>query len=208
MSRNDSADQAQIKEIVEREWEMFSNANNEGGKAECQTQPEIFQIMRRSQILAWTPEIRKSYLQDLKQAESAGRNLCEEKYAYMMESTAPEKYEDIKNMLPDVSREKMEQIGRIVGINLEWEQVVDDKYKKIRAQGRPLRREQDTPYDTSVETYMTGELKTYSEKTIRLLYDYTDQCQKNGCNLAYEILKNMVMEYGYASVEEAEAYIR
>lgn len=208
MSGNESAKQAQIKEIVEREWEMFSNVNNIGGKAECQNQPDTFRIMRKSQVLVWTPEIRESYIDDLRQAKAAGRNLCEEKYGYMMESTVPEEFENIKDMLPAVSEKKMELIRRIVRINLEWEQAIDEKYKKLRAQGRPLRKEQDTPYDTSVETYMTGELKTYSEKTIRLLYDHTDQCQKNGCNLAYEILKNMVMEYGYASVEEAEAYIR
>lgn len=203
MNKSNSIDQ-QIENIVGREWEMFSNVDNEGGKAECQNQPETFWIMRKSQFLAWTSEIRDSYFMDLKQAKKAGRNLCAEKYGYMMESTFPEEYEGIKDMLPDIDKAKMEQIRRIVQINLEWEQVMDEKYKKLRANGRPLRKEQDTQYATSVETYMTGELKTYSEKTIQLLYEYTIRCKENGRNLAYEILKNMVIEYGYDSVETAE----
>lgn len=197
----------QIEDMIHLEWEMFSNVDNEGGKAECQNRPDTFWIMRKSQFLAWTSEIRESYLLDLKQAKKAERNLCAEKYGYMMESTFPEEYEEIKDLLPDVDKAKMEQIWRIVQINLEWEQEMDEKYKKLRANGRPLRKERDTQYETSVETYMTGELKTYSEKTIQLLYEYTVRCKENGRNLAYEILKNMVTEYGYDSVEAAEAQI-
>lgn len=204
MSKSGSIDR-QIENIIGMEWEMFSNVDNEGGKAECQNQPDTFRIMRKSQFLAWTFEIRDSYLIDLKQAKKAGRNLCAEKYGYMMESTFPEEYEGIKDMLPDIEKAKMEQIRQIVQINLEWDQEMDEKYKKLRANGRPLRKEQDTQYATSVETYMTGELKTYSEKTIQLLYEYTIQCKENGRNLAYDILKNMVTEYGYDSVEAAEA---
>ena len=206
MGRNSSMDQ-QIEDIMDVEWEMFSTVNNNGGKAECQNQPDTFRIMRKSQFSVWTSEIRDSYFMDLKQAKKDGRNLCAEKYGYMMESTFPEEYEGIKDMLPAIDKAKMEQIRRIVQINLEWEQEMDEKYKKLRANGRPLKKEQDTQYATSVETYMTGELKTYSEKTIQLLYDHTIGCKENGRNLAYEILTNMVIAYGYGSVEEAEAQI-
>lgn len=193
-----------IDSIVDIEWEMFSTVNNQGGRAQCQSRPDTFGRMRRSQLFAWTPEILESYLIDLKRAKILKRNLCTEKYAYMMAFTVPEEYEKIKAMLPAISEKKLRQIQEIVKINILWEQNVDEKYAKIRAHGRPLTKNMDTPDFCSVETYMTGELKTYSEKTIQLLHDYTVQCQKEGRNLANEILENTVAEYGYVCAEELE----
>lgn len=193
-----------IEEIVDREWAMFSTVNNEGGKASCQSRPATFGIMRKSQIATWTPEVMASYLDDLKQAEAAGRNLCTEKYGYMMEYTVPEEFAKIRELLPPVEPEKLNLIREIVAVNLDWERGVDRKYEKVRSRGRPLTKEQDTPSFTSVETYMTGELESYSLNTVRLLHSYTMECRENGRNLANENLENIVAAYGFDNIGDVE----
>lgn len=194
-----------IEEITDLEWDMFSSVENQGGKASCQSRPVTFNIMRSSQLKTWSAEILMSYRNDLLEAKQAGRNLCTEKYGYMMESTVPKEYEKIKPFLPVTDEKTMELIREIVAINLDWEKTVDEQYPNLRANGRPLYREQDTPVFTSVETYLTGELKTYSPATIRLLYDYTLACRDQGRNLAKDNLEIIVLSYGYASLEEAES---
>ena len=193
-----------IQKIVDLEWEMFSTVSNEGGKASCQSRPATFEIMRKSQILTWSVEIMESYLKDLTRAKAAGRNLCTEKYAYMMESTDPGQFEKLRPFLPPVEDEKQHLIQEIVAVNLDWERSVDQKYEKVRSRGRPLTKEHDTPFFTSVETSMTGELESYSLNTVRLLHAYTLLCKEEGRNLANENLANIVAAYGFDSVSDVE----
>lgn len=195
-----------ITDIVDMEWEMFAAVENQGGKASCQSRPDTFEIMRVSQLETWSEEIRQSYLSDLKRAKAQGRNLCSEKYGYMMESTAPSEYRKIKKYLPETDPDVMFMIRKIVAVNLAWEEQVDQAYPRLRANGRPLRKEQDTPYFTSVETYLTGELRTYSKQTIQQLYEYTLRCDEEGENLALKNLENIVHAYGYATLQDAEAF--
>ena len=193
-----------IQEIVEREWEMFSHVQNEGGKADCQKKPRTFEIMRSSQFQCWTETVLELYLRDLKQADILGRNLCTEKYAFMMEVTAPGEYEKIKKCLPEISKEVMGQIKAIADTNMEWEEYVNRIYPALRSNGRPLYKEQDSPLGVSVETYFICELKTYSPETIRALYEYTMECRRKNRNLALETLEYTVKAYGYESLEQAE----
>ena len=81
-----------IKSIIEREWDQFQHTNNEGGRASCQGNRPMFEVMRASQFAAWPQELLTSYLADLREADAGGRNLVTEKYARMMASTAPEIY--------------------------------------------------------------------------------------------------------------------
>ena len=96
-----------IKEIVEMEWQQFQNVHNEGGRASCQDDKETFEIMRNSQFLVWNEEVLKSYLADLQDAWADGWNLLTEKYARMMESTAPKEYEAFRDILPKRSEERI-----------------------------------------------------------------------------------------------------
>ena len=78
------------------------------------------------------------------------------------------------------------------------------KYPKVTSKGRPLYSKYDTPNYTSIETYLKGELSSYSVKTLKLYYEYIQSCVTNNINLAENNLENIVLEKGYSSIEEAE----
>jgi hypothetical protein len=92
-----------IASIVQAEWEMFQVVPNVGGPAGCQQDPKTFEIMRSSQAVSWSETALESYLDDLVTAQRSGRNLLTEKYARMMESTAPAEYAAIEHLLPPLT---------------------------------------------------------------------------------------------------------
>jgi len=72
-----------IHELCGREWNMFVQVNNRGGKASCQNDELFFRKMRTCQFSGWSDAMLQSYQKDLIHAENAGRNLPMEKYAWM-----------------------------------------------------------------------------------------------------------------------------
>ena len=94
-----------IKEIIAIEWGLFDKVQNCGGRAACQDDRETFGLMRSSQFQAWPRELLESYRGDLLSAQAEGRNPLCEKYAYMMERTAPAEYAGMKDALPVPSLE-------------------------------------------------------------------------------------------------------
>jgi len=193
-------------DIVELEWEMFSDVNNMGGKASCQEDFMTFKIMRASQAEAWSVELLRSYYDDLLQAKSQNRNLMTEKYARMMESTFPEEYKRFVNLLPVVDKKTLDQIERIIEINLKWKIETADKYPNLTNRGRVIYTKEDSMNSTSFETYLRGELRTYSSNTIQLYYEMMLDYSKKGENIEEVYLENTVKKYGYESLEKAEKY--
>lgn len=63
-------------------------------------------------------------------------------------------------------------IDKIAKIVLEWEEELSKKFRHIKkGGGRPLYSSEDSPFVTSVETYLRGELATYSKRTLELYYE-------------------------------------
>lgn len=197
--------EAIIREIISVEWELFDKVQNCGGRAACQDDSKTFAIMRSSQFRAWTPELLESYRDDLLSARTEGRNPLCEKYAYMMERTAPEEYAGIRNALPVPSPEKLWLTDLICAAHVEWQEELAKRYPCLSGQGRPIRKEADGPGITSFETYLRGELLTYSVETLRLYAALVEHSQKERVNLCEQILRNTVLQYGYPSLEAAEA---
>ncbi|HHU04950.1 MAG TPA: DUF4125 family protein [Clostridiales bacterium] len=193
-----------LKAILDIEWEMFSTTQNEGGKASCQEDREQFALMRTAQFTVWDENSLESYLEDLKSAEASGRNLIAEKYAYMMESTAPEEYERIRYLLPPVTAEKEALVASLVRQTVEWAEEFQRKYPKLASLGRPIHRSCDSPWLTSAETYHRGELLTYGERTLRLLDKLYRENAAQGSNLYEAVIEETVLLTGYKSLEEAE----
>ena len=196
--------EALIDEVIEREWEQFQYVKNEGGRASCQDDHETFVIMRKSQFMNWTQELLESYSQDLIEAEAAHWNLLTEKYARMMESTAPERYAELADILPKRSKERIQMQEEMIAQQIRWEEDFAVKFPGVASTGRMIHTSEDTPWDTSIETYARGEISTYSDRTVGLLKKLYDQMATDHENLSEKTLRNMTALYGYESLEEAE----
>ncbi len=192
------------KELIKTEWDLFQRVQNEGGRASCQEDPETFFLMRRSQFTAWPEELLESWHRDLKEAESAGRNLLAEKYAWMMRSTAPERFQEMRRFLhfPTLFGEQL--IEELVKQQLEWMEEYKERYPYLAAGNRVFYTSQDTPWSTSFETYLRGELYTYSERTLCLYRDLMRKLKGEGKNRALLVMETMVKSYGYAGLDAAE----
>ena len=193
-----------IEKIISREWDFFQKVQNEGGRAGCQDDAETFRIMRESQFLTWDEETLSGYLEDIKAAEKEGRNPLAEKYAYMMRSTAPAAYEKIRSLLPEISAEKERAVSAIAEIHLGWREEFEQRFPLLSGKGRPLRTEEDTPAAVSFETYLKGELYTFSEKTLNQYKRLLCERKAEGRNLCMETMENTVRFYGFRSLKEAE----
>ena len=197
-----------IDSVCKYEWDMFSAVNNNGGKASCQNDEAFFKKMRVCQFAGWSDDMLASYLVDLVEAAAIERNLPMEKYAWMMESTHPAEFEQIRPSLPDLSAEQLQLIGQLVQVQVAMEEEVDKAYPYMRANGRPLRKEHDTPYVTSFETYLEGELKTYSLDTLHAYAHHIAELYEQGGNLALLVAEATAKAYGFESLDAFEAFAK
>jgi hypothetical protein len=187
--------------ILEIEWEMFTEAGNVGGRAACQNERPTFIIMRRAQAEIWSLDTLRSYFDDLQKARQDGLNLMTVKYARMMESTFPGEYEAIKDELPPVSPGARQMAQRIMQHHLEWSKAAKARYPRLFSLGRPLNGSDPASQGrASIGTYLFCELLTYSEATLAHCLADTRKAAAEGVNLSLEILKNTAQHYGFDSL--------
>ena len=183
------------------EFEAFDKVRNEGGRASCQDDWPTFSIMRRSQYLLL------QYIYDFEREMRLGHNLITEKYGRMMEHTAPDRYERIKDNFPVLSDEKLAIIDQIAGIQVKWMEEFCERFPAMGANARKIHSYQDMAYDTSYETYLRGELGTYSDKMLELYAKFIVELSAQGKNLAFITMENTAKLYGYDSIESAERFM-
>ena len=193
-----------IKKILEKEWKYFSNLNNIGGRADCQDNREDFIIMRKSQWETFNEETLLSYLEDL----NSKNNPLFQKYAQMMKYNSPEEYEKIKDILEKASDEKTDLVNKIMFIYMEWEKEFFERYPIFSSMGRPLYSSEDDNIETSIETYLRGELLSYSEKTLKLYLNYVIDNKEKNINLAIKNMDNLARMQGFNDSDEVEEYYK
>ena len=194
-----------IDDIISLEWRAFDKVHNEGGRANCQDDFGTFEIMRKSQFLCWDAPTLNGYLADLHAAQQVGRNLIQEKYARMMVSTAPAQYASFAHTLPALTPWQLATIETIITQQVAWRLEFAAAYPQMSSQARLIRTAEDTPYETSFETYLRGELGTYSAATLLAYQSMIEAYASQGENLTTMTMNHTAMLYGYASLAEAES---
>ena len=193
-----------IEAIIFIEWSLFNKVQGEDGRASCQDDYGTFEIMRKSQFLCWDTATLDSYLNDLQIARRDGRNLIQEKYARMMVSTAPEQYASFAHTLPVLSCAQRMTIEGIVAQQLVWRDVFAVKYPRLSSLSRLIRSEEDRPHETSFETYLCGELGTYSAETLQCYAKMIDHYVIAGKNITMAAMGQTALLYGYRDLAAAE----
>lgn len=193
-----------VEQITKTEFKAFDKVQNAGGRASCQNDWPTFSIMRKSQYMTWNRIMLLQYLYDFIREFSLGHNLIEEKYGRMMESTAPEEYEAIKEHFPVINPDKKNIIEQIVQLQVSWMEDFAKKYPALAENARSIHTGDDNIANTSYETYLRGEISTYSDKMLELYGRYVVEYAHNGKNLAFDIMTNSVHLYGYTDLDSAE----
>ncbi len=193
-----------IQVIVKAEWNQFQKVQNEGGRASCQDDWETFEIMRKSQFQIWPDALLESYMEDLRRADERGWNLVLEKYMRMMASTAPRQYREFEPILPVRSAKRLAKTEEVVAVGVRWAEAFARQYPDLGAASRVIHTSEDGPWDTSYETYLRGELLTYSDETFRLYCGMVEEYCEAGRSMTTETMELLVKMYGYESLEAAE----
>lgn len=189
--------------IAKLEFAAFDQVKNEGGRADCQDDWDTFHIMRTSQYTTWTDEMLVQYAVDFQLALDRGWNMIMEKYGRMEASTVPEEWNSIKHEFPEIPDAKRQIMEQIIGIQVEWMEAFAKQYPGMASNARRIHTSEDQPWDTSYETYLRGELSTYSDKLLHLYGQFIVGLVKEGKNLAYMIMEETVHRYGYADLADA-----
>lgn len=191
--------------IAKAEFEAFDKVQNEGGRASCQNNWPTFKVMRMSQYMTWTEDMLLQYLYEFKTNYEHGRNMVEEKYARMMESTAPAEYATFADRLPAISEEKKAIMEQVIGLQVKWMEEFALAYPNLAEDARHIHTAEDLPDDTSYETYLRGELGTYSDRMLEMYGRYIVTHAQENRNVAREIMENTVHFYGYQDLDAANA---
>ncbi len=200
----DYTEREMAENIAALEFQAFDEVQNEGGRAGCQDDWQTFRIMRGSQYMTWTKDMLLQYKMDFTGNLSEGWNMITEKYGRMMESTAPEEYARLEPNLPPVTQEKKNIVNEIVRIQVDWMEDFQSRYPSMAANARVIHTSEDTAWDTSYETYLRGELLTYSDAMLVMYGRFITRLVKEEKNLAEWTMTNTALLYGYESLNAAE----
>ena len=197
-----------IDKIVKLEFEAFDKVQNVGGRASCQNNWPFFYVMRKSQYMTWTDEMLECICNLWEENKAKGWNMITEKYGRMMEHTSPEEYEKIKDNFPEKSERTIAIVNQIAQIQVDWMKDFAKSYPKLASNARDITSDADQIDNTSYETYLKGELLTYSEELLKLYAQFIVNLAREGKNLAYMTIENTAHLQGYATLEDAESSIR
>ncbi len=171
-----------IISIIQQEWPLFTSTQNVDHRSPCQDQMANFIVSRHAYWSMYSTPVLQSYLHDLEVARMKGHNLVTFKYGYMMESTHPDEFLAIKDKLPSISNAKLSLVTAIMALYMKWELTIQAETPGYDTHHRPIQSKDNSINHTSVETYMTGELQSYSEETLQCILAHFLQCSKNEIN--------------------------
>lgn len=196
------------QELTALEWKDFTRAHNIGGRAGCQDDPSGFFLMRMSLFEPWPEALTDSYLEDLRSAQASGRSLPAEKYAWMMEKTAPEDFARIRHLLPEPPEGQAELIREILAIEIPWFREYTASYPYLARGSRKAETDEGSFGGTSMAVYLEGELRTYSLRTLRLYLEMDRTLLAEGKNMGILVVGAQMRRLGFESIDDAEESLR
>lgn len=165
-----------IDEIVNIELSMFQKVRT-AQPSLCQERPKTFRIMREMGHAVLSKETLFSYLKDLKEANKINRNLLTEKYARM------------DNLIPPLKQSSI--LNDIMVIESKWMKDLHEKYPFLLKNNISI-----------FERYLSSELETYSDETLKLYLKDITIAKENERNLAEERYLYLFKKLGYSSLDE------
>ncbi len=193
-----------MEQIIKLEFEAFDKVQNQGGRADCQNDWPFFYIMRKSQYMTWNNDMLCCIRDLWQENKKKGWNMITEKYGRMMEFTAPKEYEQIQKYFPEKSEQSKAIVEQISEIQVQWMKEFARKYPKLASNARDITRDADEMDNTSYETYLKGELLTYSDALLEMYGRFIVELAREGKNLAEMTIENTVHLQGYKTLEAAE----
>ena len=178
-----------IEKILKIELDMFLTVPT-AGPAPCREHPEEFRRNRTAQFFTWSGKTLLSYLDDLMSASEKGINLMRLKYARM------------GNQIPRINDDPL--IEEIIAIQTAWQREMFIRYPHLMRGARAIESREDADGQTSFESYLRGELETYSKNTLGLLYEDILRHLHDNQSMNERLYDFLVRDFGYASLEEAE----
>jgi len=175
--------EALIETIVDRELRMFLAVKAKGSPA-CRQAPDEFRLHRKAQFHPWGTEALESYIIDLMDAESEDINLMTKKYA-LMEGFAEE---DDESPL----------VGAVADLLYSWQKDMHRAYPLLMRRARSLDEDDG---GVSFRAYLTGELCTFSERTLGLLLQDLKVKQAKGENFSEQVYTHLLRQHGFTSIE-------
>jgi hypothetical protein len=167
-----------LDNIIKFELDMFEQVRTSEPSL-CKDRPETFRVMRGMSHSVLSIRTLQSYLNDLQKAKAECRNLLTEKYARMDNRILPLK----SNRL----------ISDIVKLESRWIRELSQKYPRSFWGG-----------SGSFELYLSSELETYSDETLKLYFGDVSRAKKEGRNLAEERYTKLSERMGYSSINDME----
>lgn len=171
---------ALLAEIIERELVMFLATPNEGGPASCQQRPDSFRLMRRMAHEPLSRATLASYLEDLRHAETEGRNVMIEKYARMDNRLPPLKDGPLLDAIADAEAAFMREASA--------------RYPHVII----------SDGSAAFKNYLRCELETLSPATLELYAQDLDKARREGRNPAMERYACLARLLGKGSLENFE----
>jgi hypothetical protein len=94
-------------------------------------------------------------------------------------------------------------VEKIVEVQTRWQQELAGRFPLVLGRGRGVTDEQGKG-GTSFARYLAGELETYSERTLSLLWQDMEAHLKANTNMAEQVYTAMVRALGYEDLSDAE----
>ena len=89
-------------------------------------------------------------------------------------------------------------------MQVAWMEEFAADYPYLASNARSIHTYEDNGWNTSYETYLRGELSTYSDETLDLYGRFITRLCRENLNLAEMTMENTALLYGYSSLEDLE----